>query len=172
MKHRVYVLLLPLLVMTMLLVQYRYDVYYFLKGEYYLRPNAEIHLTVKPKSEQLEYSSELHLKIEQGEKIELSGREDWILSPDSKDYIVNGSELYFYDVASRTVHKREAKNGEILREVVPTDVLDYIAFSDNGIVFKSTEKKIFSVTDSETYTITVKNSSKKPVAFAAEIVNR
>ncbi|HEK9987038.1 TPA: hypothetical protein TT548_002036, partial [Streptococcus equi subsp. zooepidemicus] len=51
------ILLLMMLLVGVFIFSKRYELYYFFQGKKYLRPNESIELAVRPKYEQIEYSS-------------------------------------------------------------------------------------------------------------------
>lgn len=120
-----------------------------------LQPGQSVTIRVRPRADQLEYSSELILEKKDSQKIKLSGRDVW-----SEQF----SGLYF-----------EVKENKIIQLSNDTELSNNqqdIQLLEDGIVVTYLGKKVFDVTSSKPYTITVTNVDDKPVHFEAQVVNR
>ena len=124
-----------------------------------LQPGQSVEIRVRPRADQLEYSSELILEKKDDQKIKLSGRDVW-------------SELFsdvLFDVGGhKAVKIGDTENG--FKEL-PNNQQD-IQLVEDGIVVSYLGKKVFDVTKSKPYTITVTNVDDKPAHFEAQVVNR
>ena len=122
---------------------------------YTLQPGQSVEIRVRPRADQLEYSSELILEKKDDQKIKLSGRNVW-----SEQF----SGLYF-----------EVKENKIIQlgndTELPNNQQD-IQLGEDGIVVSYLGKKVFDVTKSKPYTITVTNVDDKPASFYTQVVNR
>lgn len=122
---------------------------------YTLQPRQSVEIRVRPRADQLEYSSELILEKKDDQKIKLSGRNVW-----SEQF----SGLYF-----------EVKENKIIQlgndTKLPNNQQD-IQLGEDGIVFSYLGKKVFDVTKSKPYTITVTNVDDKPASIYTQVVNR
>ena len=99
------------------------------------------------------------LEKKDDQKIKLSGRDVW-------------SELFsdvLFDVGGhKAVKIGDTENG--FKEL-PNNQQD-IQLVEDGIVVSYLGKKVFDVTKSKPYTITVTNVDDKPAHFEAQVVNR
>lgn len=122
---------------------------------YTLQPGQSVEIRVRPRADQLEYSSELILEKKDDQKIKLSGRNVW-----SEQF----SGLYF-----------EVKENKIIQlgndTELPNNQQD-IQLGEDGIVVSYLGKKVFDVTKSKPYTITVTNVDDKPASIYTQVVNR
>lgn len=120
-----------------------------------LQPGQSVTIRVRPKTDQLEYSSELILEKKDSQKIKLSGRNVW-----SEQF----SGIYF-----------EAKENKIIQlgndTELPNNQQD-IQLVEDGIVVTYLGKKVFVATHNKPYTITITNVDDKPASFEAQVVNR
>lgn len=135
--------------------------YFSVKNTYNhtLQPGQSVTIRVRPNTDQVEYSSELILEKKDDKKIKLSGRDVW-------------SELFsdvLFDVGGhKAVKIGDTENG--FKEL-PNNQQD-IQLVEDGIVVSYLGKKVFDVTKSKPYTITVTNVDDKPAHFEAQVVNR
>ena len=120
-----------------------------------LQPGQSVEIRVRPRADQLEYSSELILEKKDNQKIKLSGRNVW-----SEQF----SGLYFEVTENKIIQL--GNNTEL-----PNNQQD-IQLVEDGIVVTYLGKKVFDVTSSKPYTITVTNVDDKPAHFEAQVVNR
>ena len=122
---------------------------------YILQPGQSVEIRVRPRADQLEYSSELILEKKDEQKIKLSGRNVW-----SEQF----SGLYF-----------EVTENKIIQLENDTELSNNqqdIQLVEDGIVVTYLGEKVFDVTKSKPYTITVTNVDDKPAHFEAQVVNR
>jgi len=122
---------------------------------YILQPGQSVEIRVRPRADQLEYSSELILEKKDNQKIKLSGRNVW-----SEQF----SGLYFEVTENKIIQL--GNNTEL-----PNNQQD-IQLVEDGIVVTYLGEKVFDVTSSKPYTITVTNVDDKPAHFKAYVVNR
>ena len=122
---------------------------------YILQPGQSVEIRVRPRADQLEYSSELILEKKDDQKIKLSGRNVW-----SEQF----SGLYFEVTENKIIQL--GNNTEL-----PNNQQD-IQLVEDGIVVTYLGEKVFDVTSSKPYTITVTNVDDKPAHFKAQVVNR
>ena len=122
---------------------------------YILQPGQSVEIRVRPRADQLEYSSELILEKKDNQKIKLSGRNVW-----SEQF----SGLYFEVTENKIIQL--GNNTEL-----PNNQQD-IQLVEDGIVVTYLGEKVFDVTKSKPYTITVTNLDDKPAYFKAHVVNR
>lgn len=131
--------------------------YFSVKNAYQhtLQPGQSVTIRVLPNIDQLEYSSELIFEKKDNQKIKLSGRNVW-----SEQF----SGLYF-----------EAKENKIIQLGNDTELLNNqqdIQLVEDGIVVSYLGKKVFDVTSSKPYTVTITNVDEKPAHFKAHMLNR
>ena len=129
--------------------------FYLYKPSYTLQPGQSVTLKVYPNTDQLEYSSELILEKKDSQKIKLSGRDVW-----SEQF----SGLYFKVTENKIIQLGNDTE-------LPNNQKD-IQLVEDGIVVGYLGKKVFDVTKSKPYTITVTNVDDKPAHFKAYVVNR
>ena len=122
---------------------------------YILQPGQSVEIRVRPRADQLEYSSELILEKKDNQKIKLSGRNVW-----SEQF----SGLYFEVTENKIIQLGNDTE-------LPNNQQD-IQLVEDGIVVTYLGKKVFDVTSSKPYTITVTNVDDKPAHFEAQVVNR
>ena len=122
---------------------------------YILQPGQSVEIRVRPRADQLEYSSELILEKKDEQKIKLSGRNVW-----SEQF----SGLYFEVTENKIIQLGNDTE-------LPNNQKD-IQLVEDGIVVSYLGKKVFDVTKSKPYTITVTNVDDKPAYFKAHVVNR
>ena len=120
-----------------------------------LQPGQSVEIRVRPRADQLEYSSELILEKKDTQKIKLSGRDVW-----SEQF----SGLYFEVTENKIIQLGNDTK-------LPNNQKD-IQLVEDGIVVSYLGKKVFDVTKSKPYTITVTNVDDKPAHFEAQVVNR
>lgn len=122
---------------------------------YILQPGQSVEIRVRPRADQLEYSSELILEKKENQKIKLSGRNVW-----SEQF----SGLYFEVTENKIIQLGNDTE-------LPNNQQD-IQLVEDGIVVTYLGEKVFDVTKSKPYTITVTNVDDKPAHFKAYVVNR
>lgn len=122
---------------------------------YILQPGQSVEIRVRPRADQLEYSSELILEKKDNQKIKLSGRNVW-----SEQF----SGLYFEVTENKIIQLGNDTE-------LPNDQQD-IQLGKDGIVVTYLGEKVFDVTKSKPYTITVTNVDDKPAHFKAYVLNR
>lgn len=122
---------------------------------YILQPGQSVEIRVRPRADQLEYSSELILEKKENQKIKLSGRNVW-----SEQF----SGLYFEVTENKIIQLGNDTE-------LPNNQQD-IQLVEDGIVVTYLGEKVFDVTKSKPYTITVTNVDDKPAYFKAHVVNR
>jgi hypothetical protein len=122
---------------------------------YILQPGQSVEIRVRPRADQLEYSSELILEKKDNQKIKLSGRNVW-----SEQF----SGLYFEVTENKIIQLGNDTE-------LPNNQQD-IQLVEDGIVVTYLGEKVFDVTKSKPYTITVTNLDDKPAYFKAHVVNR
>ena len=120
-----------------------------------LKPGQSVEIRVRPRADQLEYSSELILEKKDSQKIKLSGRDVW-----SEQF----SGLYFEVTENKIIQLGNDTE-------LPNNQQD-IQLVEDGIVVTYLGEKVFDVTKSKPYTITVTNVDDKPAHFEAQVVNR
>ena len=120
-----------------------------------LQPGQSVEIRVRPRADQLEYSSELILEKKDNQKIKLSGRNVW-----SEQF----SGLYFEVTENKIIQLGNDTE-------LPNNQQD-IQLVEDGIVVTYLGEKVFDVTKSKPYTITVTNLDDKPAYFKAHVVNR
>ena len=120
-----------------------------------LQPGQSVEIRVRPRADQLEYSSELILEKKDDQKIKLSGRDVW-----SEQF----SGLYFEVTENKIIQLGNDTE-------LPNNQKD-IQLVEDGIVVSYLGKKVFDVTKSKPYTITVTNVDDNPAHFKAYVVNR
>ena len=120
-----------------------------------LQPGQSVEIRVRPRADQLEYSSELILEKKDSQKIKLSGRDVW-----SEQF----SDLYFEVTENKIIQLGNDTE-------LPNNQQD-IQLVEDRIVVTYLGKKVFDVTSSKPYTITVTNVDDKPAHFEAQVVNR
>ena len=120
-----------------------------------LQPGQSVEIRVRPRADQLEYSSELILEKKDNQKIKLSGRNVW-----SEQF----SGLYFEVTENKIIQLGNDTE-------LPNNQQD-IQLGKDGIVVTYLGKKVFDVTSSKPYTITVTNVDDKPAHFKAHMLNR
>ncbi|WP_225749986.1 hypothetical protein [Streptococcus sp. Marseille-Q4154] len=131
--------------------------YFSVKNAYNhtLQPGQSVEIRVRPRADQLEYSSELILEKKDNQKIKLSGRNVW-----SEQF----SGLYFEVTENKIIQLGNDTE-------LPNNQQD-IQLVEDGIVVTYLGEKVFDVTKSKPYTITVTNVDDKPAHFEAQVVNR
>lgn len=122
---------------------------------YILQPGQSVEIRVRLRADQLEYSSELILEKKDNQKIKLSGRNVW-----SEQF----SGLYFEVTENKIIQLGNDTE-------LPNNQQD-IQLVEDGIVVTYLGEKVFDVTKSKPYTITVTNVDDKPAHFEAQVVNR
>ena len=122
---------------------------------YILQPGQSVEIRVRLRADQLEYSSELILEKKDNQKSKLSGRNVW-----SEQF----SGLYFEVTENKIIQLGNDTE-------LPNNQQD-IQLGKDGIVVTYLGKKVFDVTSSKPYTITVTNVDDKPAHFKAHMLNR
>ena len=132
-------------------------------GKYTLQPGQSISLTVNPRIQDVEYYSELILKKNDKNKIELNGREYWSVS---------GSDLH-YDLSNQNVFKWvRDESGELTESYVENSDLADIYIEKSNLIIQYQGEKIFDVTNNKPYSINITNVDDKPARFEAQVVDR
>lgn len=124
-----------------------------------LQPGQSIEIRVRPRADQLEYSSELILEKKDTNRLKLSGSGVWFEMHGDIFYDVEGQKLV------RSHHSEDAD------EELPNNQKD-IHLVQDGIVVSYQGEKVFNVTNNKSYTITVTNVDDKPTSFYTQVVNR
>ena len=122
---------------------------------YILQPGQSVEIRVRPRADQLEYSSELILEKKDNQKIKLSGRNVW-----SEQF----SGLYFEVTENKII--QFGNDTEL-----PNNQQD-IQLVEDGIVVTYLGEKVFDVTNNKEFTITITNVDDKPAHFKAQVLNR
>ncbi|HEL0028853.1 TPA: hypothetical protein TT582_001959, partial [Streptococcus equi subsp. zooepidemicus] len=112
------ILLLMMLLVGVFIFSKRYELYYFFQGKEYLRPNESIELAVRPKYEQIEYSSDLYLESDEKVLLKLEGRDIW------SEYIYRRRDSYLskigyrYSITEQVIEKYDSTkdNGVVIVE--------------------------------------------------------
>ncbi|HEL1018851.1 TPA: hypothetical protein TVB62_002018, partial [Streptococcus equi subsp. zooepidemicus] len=109
------ILLLMMLLVGVFIFSKRYELYYFFQGKEYLRPNESIELAVRPKYEQIEYSSDLYLESDEKVLLKLEGRDTWHENC-GWTYKNMGDIGYRYSITERVIKKYDSNtdNGIIV----------------------------------------------------------
>ena len=124
-----------------------------------LQPGQSVEIRVRPRADQLEYSSELILEKKDTNRLKLSGSGVWFEMHGDIFYDVEGQKLV------RSHHSEDSD------EELPNNQKD-IHLVQDGIVVSYHGGKVFDVTKSKPYNITVTNVDDKPVSFYTQVVNR
>ncbi|CAX00357.1 TPA: hypothetical protein TVE81_000444 [Streptococcus equi subsp. zooepidemicus] len=162
------ILLLMMLLVGVFIFSKRYELYYFFQGKEYLRPNESIELAVRPKYEQIEYSSDLYLESDEKVLLKLEGRDTWHENC-GWTYKNMGDIGYRYSITERVIKKYDSNtdNGIIVATGHKGATID-----GDGIIVPLKGKRKYSVTEDHDYSITITNLSDKPVAFRAIVADR
>ncbi|HEL0654921.1 TPA: hypothetical protein TUW49_000177 [Streptococcus equi subsp. zooepidemicus] len=162
------ILLLMMLLIGVFIFSKRYELYYFFQGKKYLRPNESIELAVRPKYEQIEYSSDLYLESDEKVLLKLEGRDTWHENC-GWTYKNMGDIGYRYSITERVIKKYDSNtdNGIIVATGHKGATID-----GDGIIVPLKGKRKYSVTEDHDYSITITNLSDKPVAFRAIVADR
>lgn len=164
------ILLLMMLLVGVFIFSKRYELYYFFQGKEYLRPNESIELAVRPKYEQIEYSSDLYLESDEKVLLKLEGRDIW------SEYIYRQRDSYLskigyrYSIAEQVIEKYDSTkdNGVVVVEAGHKGA----TIDGDGLIVPLKGKRKYSVTEDHDYSITITNLSDKPVAFRAIVADR
>ncbi|HEK9955338.1 hypothetical protein KVF93_02835 [Streptococcus equi subsp. zooepidemicus] len=162
------ILLLMMLLVGVFIFSKRYELYYFFQGKEYLRPNESIELAVRPKYEQIEYSSDLYLESDEKVLLKLEGRDTWHENC-GWTYKNMGDIGYRYSITERVIKKYDSNtdNGIIVATGHKGATID-----GDGLIVPLKGKRKYSVTEDHDYSITITNLSDKPVAFRAIVADR
>ncbi|HEL0675607.1 TPA: hypothetical protein TVE91_001529 [Streptococcus equi subsp. zooepidemicus] len=162
------ILLLMMLLVGVFIFSKRYELYYFFQGKEYLRPNESIELAVRPKYEQIEYSSDLYLESDEKVLLKLEGRDTWHENC-GWTYKNMGDIGYRYSITERVIKKYDSNtdNGIIVATGHKGATID-----GDGLIVPLKGKRKYSVTEDHDYSITLTNLSDKPVAFRAIVADR
>ncbi|HEL0023655.1 hypothetical protein QLT07_01415 [Streptococcus equi subsp. zooepidemicus] len=162
------ILLLMMLLVGVFIFSKRYELYYFFQGKEYLRPNESIELAVRPKYEQIEYSSDLYLESDEKVLLKLEGRDTWHENC-GWTYKNMGDIGYRYSITERVIKKYDSNtdNGIIVATGHKGATID-----GDGIIVPLKGKRKYSVTEDHDYSITITNLSDQPVAFYARVSDR
>ena len=128
-------------------------------GKYTLQPGESANFTVNPRTNDVEYYSELILKKNDTNKLKLSGKKVWF-EMDSD---------IFYGVEEQKLFRRNHSEND--DEELPNNQKDINLVRD-GIVVSYKGEKVFNVTNNKSYTITITNVDDKPAHFEAQVVDR
>ena len=126
---------------------------------YILQPGQSVEIRVRPRADQLEYSSELILEKKDNQKIKLSGRNVW-----SEQF----SDVLFEVEGHKVVKIGDTENGS---KELPNNQQN-IQLVEDGIEVTYLGEKVFDVTNNKKFTITITNVDDKPAHFEAQVVNR
>ena len=146
-----------------------YELYYFFQGKKYLRPNESIELAVRPKYEQIEYSSDLHLESDEKVLLKLEGCDIW------SEYTYGQTDIYLgkvgcqYFIAEQVIKKYDSNTDN---DVIVATGHKGATIDGDGIIVPLKGERRYSVTEDHDYTITITNLSDKPVAFRAIVADR
>ncbi|HEK9984642.1 TPA: hypothetical protein TUW68_000175 [Streptococcus equi subsp. zooepidemicus] len=162
------ILLLMMLLIGVFIFSKRYELYYFFQGKKYLRPNESIELAVRPKYEQIEYSSDLYLESDEKVLLKLEGRDTWHENC-GWTYKNMGDIGYRYSITERVIKKYDSNtdNGIIVATGHKGATID-----GDGIIVPLKGKRKYGITEDHDYTITITNLSDQPVAFRAIVADR
>ncbi|HEL1103335.1 TPA: hypothetical protein TVG23_000143 [Streptococcus equi subsp. zooepidemicus] len=162
------ILLLMMLLVGVFIFSKRYELYYFFQGKEYLRPNESIELAVRPKYEQIEYSSDLYLESDEKVLLKLEGRDTWHENC-GWTYKNMGDIGYRYSITERVIKKYDSNtdNGIIVATGHKGATID-----GDGLIVPLKGKRKYSVTEDHDYSITITNLSDQPVAFRAIVADR
>ncbi|HEL1062582.1 TPA: hypothetical protein TVE80_002010 [Streptococcus equi subsp. zooepidemicus] len=162
------ILLLMMLLVGVFIFSKRYELYYFFQGKEYLRPNESIELAVRPKYEQIEYSSDLYLESDEKVLLKLEGRDTWHENC-GWTYKNMGDIGYRYSITERVIKKYDSNtdNGIIVATGHKGATID-----GDGIIVPLKGKRKYGITEDHDYTITITNLSDQPVAFRAIVADR
>ncbi|MGQ7461822.1 hypothetical protein ACTGZQ_04635 [Streptococcus suis] len=173
MKWKLYITLAFLLSLATICFYYRYDMYYFFKGEHYLRANESLRLKVTPQVHQADYSSELYLESETEINLELEGSDVWYEGELFNWYLGSdwdeGRTDYRYFIQEQIIKKYDVEN-DISEEVEKG--YKGAMLTKTGLIISLEGKRAYGVTEDREYFITITNVSDKPVAFYASTANR
>ncbi|UFR15724.1 hypothetical protein KVP03_05965 [Streptococcus equi subsp. zooepidemicus] len=163
------ILLLMMLLVGVFIFSKRYELYYFFQGKEYLRPNESIELAVRPKYEQIEYSSDLYLESDEKVLLKLEGRDTWHENC-GWTYKNMGDIGYRYSITEQVIEKYDSTkdNGVVIVEAGHKGA----TIDGDGIIVPLKGKRKYSVTEDHDYSITITNLSDKPVAFRAIVADR
>lgn len=126
---------------------------------YILQPGKSVEIRVRPRADQLEYSSELILEKKDNQKIKLSGRNVW-----SEQF----SDVLFEVEGHKVVKIGDTENGS---KELPNNQQN-IQLVEDGIEVTYLGEKVFDVTNNKKFTITITNVDDKPAHFEAHMLNR
>ncbi|HEL0294575.1 TPA: hypothetical protein TUI14_001158, partial [Streptococcus equi subsp. zooepidemicus] len=147
----------------------RYELYYFFQGKKYLRPNESIELAVRPKYEQIEYSSDLHLESDEKVLLKLEGCDIW------SEYTYGQTDIYLgkvgcqYFIAEQVIKKYDSNTD---KDVIVATGHKGATIDGDGIIVPLKGERRYSVTEDHDYSITITNLSDQPVAFRAIVADR
>ncbi|HEL0391332.1 TPA: hypothetical protein TUL06_002006, partial [Streptococcus equi subsp. zooepidemicus] len=136
------ILLLMMLLVGVFIFSKRYELYYFFQGKEYLRPNESIELAVRPKYEQIEYSSDLYLESDEKVLLKLEGRDTWHENC-GWTYKNMGDIGYRYSITERVIKKYDSNtdNGIIVATGHKGATID-----GDGLIVPLKGKRKYSVT--------------------------
>ncbi|HEL0143612.1 TPA: hypothetical protein TUC27_002008, partial [Streptococcus equi subsp. zooepidemicus] len=141
------ILLLMMLLVGVFIFSKRYELYYFFQGKEYLRPNESIELAVRPKYEQIEYSSDLYLESDEKVLLKLEGRDTWHENC-GWTYKNMGDIGYRYSITERVIKKYDSNtdNGIIVATGHKGATID-----GDGLIVPLKGKRKYSVTEDHDY---------------------
>ncbi|HEL0779824.1 TPA: hypothetical protein TU160_001260, partial [Streptococcus equi subsp. zooepidemicus] len=128
-----------------------------------------IELAVRPKYEQIEYSSDLYLESDEKVLLKLEGRDTWHENC-GWTYKNMGDIGYRYSITERVIKKYDSTkdNGVVIVEAGHKGA----TIDGDGIIVPLKGKRKYSVTEDHDYSITITNLSDQPVAFRAIVADR
>ncbi|HEL0427405.1 TPA: hypothetical protein TUM47_001853, partial [Streptococcus equi subsp. zooepidemicus] len=124
---------------------------------------------VRPKYEQIEYSSDLYLESDEKVLLKLEGRDIWHENC-GWTYKNMGDIGYRYSITERVIKKYDSTtdNGVVIVEAGHKGA----TIDGDGIIVPLKGKRKYSVTEDHDYSITITNLSDKPAAFYARVSDR
>lgn len=128
-------------------------------GKYTLQPGQSVKFRVNPKTEQVEFYSELILKKKDRNKLKLTGASVW--SEESGDILYGVKENKIIRIGSSSNSEKGLPNNQ-----------KNIHLVKDGIVVNYQGEKVFDVTNNKPYTITITNVDSKLARFEAQVVDR
>ena len=127
-----------------------------------LQPGQSVEIRVRPRADQLEYSSELILEKKDDAKVKLSGRKGWGMKGSNTVYNVEKQSITEIVISKDGTERRD----------LPNDKSKSIYLESDGIVLQGKIKEVFGVTEETPYTITITNVDDQPAHFEAQVVDR
>ena len=128
--------------------------------DYTLQPNQSVTIPVRTKHRHIEYYALLH--FEKYDECELK------LSSPGDAWYDKDNEVY-YDLESQSIIVRKTEEKGWFTE--NEKELNGISLADDGIVLDFTGERVFDITTSYDYAITVTNVSSHPISFTAIVAH-